>query len=268
MTSDCVIGSTSGNLVAADAGKVWIQTPGTWDDVDTIGAVSYYVPLSCIVAPVHIAGVRSWKRTWALQLEGETFDSSSMTVVLVYGDYDTPSHTYQSVPLIVGPLEEEYRPTKQLSSSIQIGISDTQPLTKIATIIDIEPPSGPLFWYKADVGLTLDGSNRVQEWLDQSGNNFTMAPINNSTGYNPVSFWPTFHTNIINGLPAVRFSNAIDTATGQYLEYNGAIGTHLPSPDGAPITVLALLQPTDPNMGLVCTLRLDLLWVNTSTILP
>ncbi len=121
-----------------------------------------------------------------------------------------------------------------------------------------QPPANPLFWYKADVGIVLDASNRVRWWYDQTPNHFDMQPQNNTTGLNPVSFWPTFKTNVINGLPAVRFSNAIDTATGQYLEFNGAIGTHLPSPDGAPVQVLALLKPTDPNMGLVCTLRLDL----------
>lgn len=251
-TNGAVIGATFGNLVAAENGKVWVQKPGTWDDVDTIVGVSHYVPLSFIVAPVHIGGVRSWKRTWAIQLEGETFDPSSMTVVLVYGDYDTPSHTYQPVALVAGPLEEEYRPTKQLASSVQIGVADSQPLTRIATIEALAPPAGPLFWYKADAGVTANGSNQVSEWADQTVNHFDMLPQDSGGTTQPTSSWPVLTPNAINGRAAMLYNGS--STLLQCIFPNGT--TNKPSPDGAPVQVAAVVK-ANGNGGTICTLRLN-----------
>jgi trimeric autotransporter adhesin len=61
--------------------------------------------------------------------------------------------------------------------------------------------AGLLRWWDAGTGVTLSTSpaDRVDQWDDQSGNAGHMTPISfNNTR-------PTWHTNQINGLPALRF---------------------------------------------------------------
>lgn len=130
------LAARNGASVYADSTRVWEQTPDTWFDNDTVNGVTYYVPMCTTVAPIHIGGVRSWKRTWALQIEGMVYDPCGLTVGLAYTDTGAIDVTYETKQIAAGELEAEYRPTKQLESSIGLEVCDSAPtLTKIATIV-------------------------------------------------------------------------------------------------------------------------------------
>lgn len=62
------------------------------------------------------------------------------------------------------------------------------------------PVPQPLVWLRSDAGLELDGTNLVS-WTDQSRNGFV---FNTSTEVTR----PAWVTNVINGLPAIRFTGA------------------------------------------------------------
>lgn len=168
-----------GASVYADDTRVWEQQPDTWFDNDTVNGVTYYVPMCATVAPVHIAGVRSWKRTWALQLEGQTYDPCGLTVGLAYTDTGVIDVTYKTVPLTPGELEEEYRPTKQLTSSIGLEVCDSAP-----NLVSIAAEVAPIASC-ATAMPTIPGT--VANWplqgdfLDTSGNGLTLAPVAAST---------------------------------------------------------------------------------------
>lgn len=55
-------------------------------------------------------------------------------------------------------------------------------------------------WFKADAGVTMDGSNRVSAWADQSGNG---ANATQATGGNQ----PLYVASVIDGLGVLRFSS-------------------------------------------------------------
>lgn len=73
-----------------------------------------------------------------------------------------------------------------------------------------EIPSGPpipltdlLLWFNASLGITMDGSNLVSAWSDQSGNhNDAIQP----SGINQPLFVPA----VINGQPVLRFNSGAD----------------------------------------------------------
>jgi hypothetical protein len=61
------------------------------------------------------------------------------------------------------------------------------------------PTAGLMGWWKADVGVTKDGSNKVSAWADQSGNgrNFTQPTTGNQ---------PLWQASIKNALPGIQFN--------------------------------------------------------------
>ena len=84
-------------------------------------------------------------------------------------------------------------------------VSITMPSTAFTYIISITQASqisNPACWIKADA-LALNNDNGVSTWSDISGNgnDFTQ----------PNDFQPTYITNVINGLPAVRFDSGGST---------------------------------------------------------
>ncbi len=64
------------------------------------------------------------------------------------------------------------------------------------------PQNGLQIWLKADAGVSVDNSNLVNSWSDQSGNNNNAS----QTG----SGRPLFVANAVNGEPVVRFDGNID----------------------------------------------------------
>lgn len=84
--------------------------------------------------------------------------------------------------------------------------------------------AGMQLWLKAD-SLALSDNDPVSTWVDSSGsgNDATQAG----------ALRPTYKTNQINGLPAVRFNG-----TSQYLNSNAAA-------DHLPLSIFAIVNPTD-----------------------
>jgi len=123
-----LIASSGGRMVWADDGRTFSQTPGSYLD----GGATY-VSMSATISPVHIGGVRNWKRTWAIQLEGEVYDACALVVGLAYSDSGDVDATYDAVQLEEGLLEEEIRPTKQLATAVGIMIQDIQGTTEPAS---------------------------------------------------------------------------------------------------------------------------------------
>jgi alpha-tubulin suppressor-like RCC1 family protein len=70
------------------------------------------------------------------------------------------------------------------------------------------PANGLQLWLRADAGLSLNGSNSVARWTDQSANQASLQ----ATGAQQ----PQLIANVLNGKPVVRFngtSNIVQTAT-------------------------------------------------------
>ena len=61
--------------------------------------------------------------------------------------------------------------------------------------------SGERFRFRADLGITKDGSNLVSNWADQSGNGDDIAEATNK---------PLYVANLVNGQPAIRFDGSND----------------------------------------------------------
>lgn len=70
--------------------------------------------------------------------------------------------------------------------------------------------TGLALWLKADAGTTLDGSNNLTDWADQSGNgnHATQATVN---------LRPNLVANLVGSLPGVRFDGTDDCMTGTTL---------------------------------------------------
>ncbi len=67
----------------------------------------------------------------------------------------------------------------------------------------IEPDdiAGLAAWFRADLGVTKDGSDFVSDWADQSGNGRTASESTNK---------PLWVSSLINGHPALRFDGSND----------------------------------------------------------
>jgi hypothetical protein len=93
------------------------------------------------------------------------------------------------------------------------------------------PATGPRFWFKADVGVTLSGSD-VTAWADQSGNGFNVSDVGMPGGSRHLQYV----ASSVNGLPGVAgtqdFAPQSLIYTGSNL-YNG----------GDPRTVFAVVKP-------------------------
>lgn len=118
------IGAFGGLALFSNTGPVWQQTPGSFIDHDTINSVTYYAPTTATISPVHVGGIRSWKRTWEIQAQGQVVDFCDVIFTLAYGDYNTNIKTYKNASLTPGPLAEAIRPTLQLASSVGMTVTD------------------------------------------------------------------------------------------------------------------------------------------------
>ena len=104
--------------------------------------------------------------------------------------------------------------------------------TRRATTSNVPGILSPALWVRSDVGVTLDGSNNVQSWLDLSGNgnNVTQATAANR---------PPLVTNQINGWPSVRL-NTSDGVT--FLNHPlGAVASNF--------TIWAVVSAGQPSLG-------------------
>lgn len=130
----------------------------------------------------------------------------------------------------------------------------------ISDAINLAPPAGPLFWFKADAGVTANGSNQVNLWKDQTPNHFDVIPIDNLGNPAGTANWPVFTPNVVNGLPGLLWNGAPGgVGSGTYLQYvpNPSLPPpNVPTVDDAPVTVLALVHALSFNGGVVFCMRL------------
>src|SRR5690606_35019884 len=96
----------------------------------------------------------------------------------------------------------------------------------------IDPSSAPVpreglqVWLRADVGITLAGSNKVSQWNDQSGNG-------NHAVQGSSSRRPVFVSGTLNGKPVVQF----ESWENHYLQVPDAPGLN-----SEEISVIALVK--------------------------
>ena len=84
-------------------------------------------------------------------------------------------------------------------------------------------------WYKADSGVTQDGSGNVTQWVDQSGN-YTATQSNSGNE-------PTYVASDLNGEPALRFNGS------QWLSNGGTMGTGA----DADMTIITVAMSANPS---------------------
>jgi hypothetical protein len=96
--------------------------------------------------------------------------------------------------------------------------------------------AGLKFWIRANT-LSLSDNDPVTTWPDESGNG-------NDVSQSTAGFKPVFKTNILNGLPIVRFDGIDDTLTGGFTITYGSVfavanfnsGGNFPNYNGLVIT--------------------------------
>lgn len=114
------------------------------------------------------------------------------------------------------------------------------------------PAGSPLFWFRSKAGVTKNGSSQVSRWNDQTPHHFDMFPQDSGGTTQPTSSWPVLTPNAISGRSAMLYNG-----TSTLLQCIFPAGTkNMPSPDGAPVQVLAVVHATGGG-GTVCTLRLQ-----------
>jgi hypothetical protein len=90
--------------------------------------------------------------------------------------------------------------------------------TRAATSAPTPPLTNLLAWYKADAGVTKDGSDFVSAWADQSGNGYTLTQ---ATGAKQ----PKWLASQRGSMPAIDFDGSDDILA------NGALGALLAGSD-------------------------------------
>ena len=117
------------------------------------------------------------------------------------------------------------------------------------------PATGPVFWFRADAGVTKDGSNRVSLWGDQSGNGYDVS----NSGLSATQ--PIWTPNAINGLPALDWGQRTGVSTTTVnLQRNLLAGDPAVLKNLAARSIFAVVKPnhdvSDPLLigGNVCCL--------------
>ena len=80
-----------------------------------------------------------------------------------------------------------------------IGMNDSPVTSGVYTINNaVLPMTNLSFWLRADAGVSMDSSNRVSSWADQSGNGHTATQSTQS-------LQPLWVNSVVNGYPILRF---------------------------------------------------------------
>ncbi len=103
------------------------------------------------------------------------------------------------------------------------------------------PTTGLKLWLKADVGVTLSGSN-VTGWADQSGNGNNVVTATTS---------PTFVASSINGIPGISFGTGSTSTEGLVNTSTNLLTA------GSARSVIAVVAPTNVVANAVLTFRLN-----------
>lgn len=101
--------------------------------------------------------------------------------------------------------------TMTMASAIQMGMAvasndavaiSTVNIDGVSALSNVpQTTSNLVLWLRGDAGLTIDGSNKVSAWSDQSGNGHHALPATSTAS-------PTLTMSALNGLPVVQFNSA------------------------------------------------------------
>lgn len=175
-----------------------ISTSLEVDDADdaniqsaTIQVTNNYVSSEDVLGYSDILGISgSWdSSTGTLTLTGSASKSSYQTALRTI--------TYDNTTSTPSPQ------TRTVSFTINDGTDDSAPVSRDIALSVVKSISGLELWLKGDAGVSVNGSNQVTGWADQSGN---------SHDFSPGSLMPTYANNIagLNNQSAISFSGTGD----------------------------------------------------------
>lgn len=262
-----------------NTGAMWFEAADSNTPTD-VGITFQGVLRSPWMRPSNMEG---WLRLYQMRAVAECLASgpTAQPVMSVYYDNDDSLVEHFGPRVVLGnpgPVRANAKPRRQLCTAFSPQLTlpagnasirfdswaalvarepSTQPVGGERNWIPVtlpppSPPGSPLFWYKGDAGVTMDGFSRVSGWADQTANHFDMSPQNSFGFPLPTGAWPVFTPNVVNGIPGMLYDGA---ATA--LQCLFAPGAGMPTPDDAPVTVLALVKANSYLGGAVCTLRLS-----------
>lgn len=99
--------------------------------------------------------------------------------------------------------------TAGLYNGTTAGTAANIKFTSNDTILNGMPLCDPVLWLRADSSVVYDGSNRVSQWMDVSGNGNHVTQTNTANQ-------PLFQSNVINSKPSIYF----DGSSGKYFLNN------------------------------------------------
>ena len=157
----------------------------------TVQITSNYISSEDVLGYSDILGISgSWdSSTGTLTLTGSASKSSYQTALRSI-TYDNTSST---------PATQ----TRTVSFTVNDGTDNSNPVNRDIALSVVQSLSGLELWLKGDAGVTVNGSNQVTAWADQSGNghDFASGPK-----------LPAYATNIasLNNQDAISFSGGGD----------------------------------------------------------
>jgi hypothetical protein len=106
-----------------DSQSIWRQIPNQWFD-----HISTRIITKVKVGPVHIGGVKNYKRIWDILIYGDYLDDHDMKVTVDYDDNGGLIQTiYNFTPSSSVPYLYKLRPVKPLCSSLSFTFEDSFP---------------------------------------------------------------------------------------------------------------------------------------------
>ncbi len=104
----------------------------------------------------------------------------------------------------------------RVTASNYSGASTPSAEASAATLANgnVVPLSAAQLWLRADAGTTLNGTNSVASWADQSPNGFVLLQSN-------MSYQPKLVTNALKGEPALSFSGSLLETAGNVNVFQG-----------------------------------------------
>ncbi len=117
-----------GRLMFSDADRVWVQTADSYADIE--GATEAAIITTFSTAPIHLGGVKNFKRLWDQQIFGEYYGDHDLTVTVTYDDTTTPVvSTYEFTPDGSAPYQYQLPVTVELCTSVAFTFTDSFPRT-------------------------------------------------------------------------------------------------------------------------------------------
>lgn len=195
------------------------------------------------LAREHVGTGYSWAATGLLAgiasvRQPADFAASKNQLAILQPAQAGPAPTYQSMNT-TGFSGLSFQIVSAATATSLAGVGTTAASSASSTATPAAPPTGSLLWFKADAGVTMNASNRVTQWADQSLNHFD---VNNAATDPTRPLWTAAATPT--GLPALDWGANIiaDAPTSKRLT-SIPTGGQFPTADGAPRTVVAIIKP-------------------------